>query len=191
MFIRSQRRDIQATEIFMGCWRQEVVTRIAEPSRADTVTLWQGRLWPGRPTDTNQKKIFHCSLQKDRSICQAQIFSATLSYRNYHSVNSTVLDYKGPQRQISGPFEAEDSVVNYCECQRVSLVVSGVSWVIYACLDLHQITPAPPSCFPEMCQEKSESVVSSNMSYTLHMTIGTGAPNYKLPTSRSVSPDPL
>ncbi|KAK7810102.1 hypothetical protein U0070_007466 [Myodes glareolus] len=47
------------------------------------------------------------------------------------------------------------------------------------------------SCFPEMCQEKSESVVSSNMPDALHMTIGTGAPNYKLPTSRSVSPDPL
>lgn len=147
------------------------------------MTLWQGKRWPGRPTDTDQKKIFHCSLQKDRTICHAQIFSATLSYRNYHSVNSTILDYKGPQWQISGPFEAEDSVVNYCECQRVSVVVSGGSVLSYLCLPLTCIRSPPPLLAASLrCVKRKARVLSAATCPTLF----TWPSEPELPTIRSL-----
>lgn len=65
-------------EIFVGCWRREVVTRTAGPSRADTQWLCdkvndgQG----GRPTQT--KKRFSTAL------CRKTVPSVTLRYFQPH-----------------------------------------------------------------------------------------------------------
>ena len=52
------------------------------------------------------------TLQKGLIVCHTRVFSATLAYRDNHSVNSILLDYTGQQWQISGPFKLEDSIGN-------------------------------------------------------------------------------
>lgn len=179
-------------EIFVGCWRREVVTRTAGPSRADTQWLCdkvndgQG----GRPTQT--KKRFSTAL------CRKTVPSVTLRYFQPHfrtgiTTVSTVpyLTTKDHSDKSQGPLRLKIVLLTTVNARGFLLLSAERLELFMPTATCIRSPPAPSSCFPEMCQEKSESVVSSNMPYTLHMTIGTGAPNYKLPTSRSVSPDPL
>lgn len=133
------RGDRQAMELFVGHWEQEAVNRM--PGTAidrRTMALWQGKLCAGRPTDTDQKRFSTALCRKTLSSVTFRYFQPHFCTGINHSVNSIVLDYKGQPWRISGPSESADSVVNFCECQRVFFfVVSRAAWVIYACRDLY------------------------------------------------------
>lgn len=51
----------------------------------------------GSPETQTKIRLSTYSLQKGLIICHTQVFSATLAYRDNHSVNSIILDYKGQQ----------------------------------------------------------------------------------------------
>lgn len=65
-------------------------------------------------------------------------------------------------------------------------IVNRASQVIYAATTCIR-SPPSFSCFPGTCQNESETVVSSNMSYIAWTTTGTGVPKHKLKTSYSAN----
>lgn len=69
------------------CCRQrhdDFVTRPAMP--------WETKRYKPKK---KKKRFIMYALQKALIICHIRVFSATLTYRDSHSVNSIILDYKG------------------------------------------------------------------------------------------------
>lgn len=79
IFPWSQRKGTQAMEMFMRCWRQETITRTSGPSiDRYTMTLWRGKLCPGRPNGHKPKKDFPLlSAKRPYHLSRSDIFSHT------------------------------------------------------------------------------------------------------------------
>lgn len=169
----------------MEGWSQEAVTRAARTAAdRDTMILWQGR-----PTDTNQKKKI--KKRSPHTLCRKALSFVTLGYFQPHlhpgiTTVSTVssLTTKDNSDKSQGPWNLKIALLTTMNA-RFS-IVNRAFQVIYAAVTCIRSAPSF-SCFPVTCQDESETVVTSNMSYIAWMTTEIGVPRCKLETSHSVT----